>query len=66
MIVAVWLALLAALVGAAHHRNSHVVFKRLSPIEIDENAPIGQFIIDLKVRSLILFKSGTLLLYKKI
>lgn len=37
-----------------HYRNSHVIFKRFSPIEIDENAPIGQLIIDLKVNNRII------------
>ena len=30
-------------------KNSHVIFKKLSHIELDENTPIGYLIIDLKV-----------------
>lgn len=42
-----------------HYRNQpNVIFKRFSPIEIDENAPIGQLIIDLKVISNFIEISG--------
>lgn len=51
-----WLVLIALFVvtqssssGAKYKKNAPVVFKRLSPIEIDENVAIGQLIIDLKV-----------------
>lgn len=29
-------------------KNSHIIFKKLSPIELDENIPIGHLLIDLK------------------
>jgi hypothetical protein len=55
-----WLVLILALFvvtqssssGAKYKKNAPVVFKRLSPIEIDENVAIGQLIVDLKVLSI--------------